>query len=406
MEDLAWVDAQEPRAPGVQDWQDLSPDQKARVLAELPAELAWEISPTWSDAARHLVTNAVDCLQGFYRSLKQPYYVSSRLAVYYPAEPVFAPSVLVCRVAPVVRDKWVVTHEGTGVDWTLDVFTELSGERLEALRAKYERLEVKECFFYELKRGTLTGFRFDAQTHRNSRIEPTRGRAHSEVLGLDLAIEGAQLRFFIGTAALPDAHEQWERAEALLAESLIHKSAAERRCELAEGALAKETKRADEEMRRADAEASRAEDERERAEVEQQRAMTAEESAATERDRRLELERAAGEWEQRHTKLEADLREREEAIATLRDELLESERHRADLANQLTAQEHRSQMLQQQVAELDNRLAAANANSSAASVDAKSSSPPSGVPVSGVEVDPEADVPGTSRAERAAASVR
>jgi hypothetical protein len=63
---------------------------------------------------------------------------------------------------------------------------------------------------------------------------PQIGRFTSEVLGLDLRVENARLRFFAGNAQLEDADETITRLGALLDEVLTHKVDAEKLREEAE----------------------------------------------------------------------------------------------------------------------------------------------------------------------------
>ena len=54
-------------------------------------------------------------------------------------------------------------------------------------------------------------------------------RYTSEVLGLDLAIEGEKLRFLLGLAAVPEAEELIARLGTMLDQVLVHKQDAEER---------------------------------------------------------------------------------------------------------------------------------------------------------------------------------
>ncbi len=205
VEESSWIDQECPRAPSEHEWHELSEDERRRVVAALPAELPCQISPTWSDGERNIVGSVVESLDSFFRSLGQRMFVSSRLAVYYPGEAAVAPEVIVVNAAePKPREKWVVSREGKGIDWVLEVCDERDPERQREALESFLRLGVKEHFLYERRNGRLTGHRLGRGSERtNVRIEPSHGRYHSEVLGLQLALENERVRFFIGTAPLP-----------------------------------------------------------------------------------------------------------------------------------------------------------------------------------------------------------
>jgi hypothetical protein len=74
--------------------------------------------------------------------------------------------------------------------------------------AKYARLGVAEYFIFDRGRLRPTAYRLSASRAQGYRpILPRRGRYASEVLGVDLAIEGEALRFYYGEAALAGADE-------------------------------------------------------------------------------------------------------------------------------------------------------------------------------------------------------
>lgn len=365
MEESSWIDQECPRAPAEHEWHELSEDERHRVVLALPAELPWEISPTWSDSERNIVAAVVESLDSFYRSLGQRMFVSSRLAVYYPGEAPVAPEVIVVKdVDPAPRDKWVVAQEGRGIDWVLEVCDEREPERQRLALESFLRLGVREHFLYERRNGRLTGHRLGQGVARvNARIEPIQGRYHSEVLGLQLALENERLRFFIGTASLPDLREQAERAQQLLLQSIAQKEAAERRAERALAELSRESERAHEEAKRADGERRRAEDERVRAEVELQRAMTAEEALAEESQRRQRVETQLQEREQRIEGAQQELRELAQRLHQSEQRMGEVMREKeaqgnaaAQFEQRLSATRRECERLRRHVHQLENTL--------------------------------------------------
>ncbi len=84
---------------------------------------------------------------------------------------------------------------------------------------------------------------------------PQAGHFASEVLGLDLAVDGTKVRFFSGTAPIEDADEQISRLGSMMDEVLAHKEEALRRTEELESKLLEEQGLREEEHRlREDAE--------------------------------------------------------------------------------------------------------------------------------------------------------
>ena len=68
------------------------------------------------------------------------------------------------------------------------------------------------------------------------RLVPQAGRFASEVLGLDLAVLGAKLRFFAGNALVEESAERIAHLGGMLDEVIAHKEEAERQAEEAIGA--------------------------------------------------------------------------------------------------------------------------------------------------------------------------
>jgi len=258
-------------------WALLTPTERKRVVAELPAEVPWELMPPEGDMHRKAKERSVDALDGFFRKIGRKVYVSSELAVYYPNEPRFSPDLFaVLDVEPHDRQRWVVAAEGKGLDLVMEVVWEGSEKKdYEFNVARYARLGIAEYFIYDRRNMRLLGYALpsaDAKIYQP--IVPQVGRWTSRVLGLDLALEADRVRFYYGTAALPESAELAARVQALLAEAIEKKSDAEHRAE--------------EEMRRAEEEARLREEEARRADGEAERAQRAEDELARVR---AELER-------------------------------------------------------------------------------------------------------------------
>ena len=262
-----------PRAPTEDEWARLTPTERAAVVEGLPAAMGeTEASPPEGDRHYDAKNDARATLREWYRRLGRSVYVAAELTTYYPGEARFAPDVLAVRDVPVHdRSKWVVSAEGKGLEWVLEVH--VGGDRkkdAELNVARYARLGIPEYFIYDRARPQLLGYRLPAEGARTyARIVPQAGRYPSEVLGLDLALEDGSLRFFHANAELLPPQHLAARLEHMLAEV-----AAERDAE-AERARA-EAERARMEAERARVEAERARTEAERARVEAERARDAE----------------------------------------------------------------------------------------------------------------------------------
>jgi Uma2 family endonuclease len=273
----ASLEPTEPRAPSQAAWDKLTQDERMRVVMALPVAAPVDARPPEGDAYRKVKTGALQALEAFFRRLKQRVYVSSDLAIYYPNETRIVPELFVVLDAePRDRTKWVVSAEGKGPDFVVEVFAspEAAKER-EAHVDRYAALGISELFLLDRTRRWLRGYRLPRPTARAYEPIPLdEGRFSSNVLGLDIALEGPRLRFLYGTAPLPEADETISRLGAMLNEAVIMKEEAERRA-VEEGRRALEAalraqdaqKLAEEIKRRADDEGRRAEEQGERAAV-------------------------------------------------------------------------------------------------------------------------------------------
>jgi hypothetical protein len=99
---------------------------------------------------------------------------------------------------------WVVADEGKGLDFVLEVLHR--GDRHKDLVDNVERyadLGIPEYFVYDRAHQRILAYRLPGTgARRYERIMPQGGRYGSNVLGLDLAIQGGTLRFFQGMAEL------------------------------------------------------------------------------------------------------------------------------------------------------------------------------------------------------------
>jgi len=199
-----------PMAPSAEEWEALSPAERAEVVAELPAEVTYdEMAMPEGDLHFRAKISALDALRGYFSRQRRRIYLAAELPVYYPAEPRFAPDLLaVLDRDDNPRSKWVVSAEGKGLDWVLEVH--VGGDRkkdaeLNVLR--YARLGIPEYFLYDRARNTLAAYRLAADARVYTPIVPNQGRYESRVLGLDVQVHKDRLRFYAGTALLLESDE-------------------------------------------------------------------------------------------------------------------------------------------------------------------------------------------------------
>ena len=275
------VDPDFPRAPPQRVWNAMSAEERARVVRELPVHLPEHLMPPPPGDDHYEATmEGREALRGYFARAETPLYVSGELAVYYPDETPFYPDLFAVRdVATHKRDTWVVSEEGRGLDWILEVL--VAGNRrkdLEQNVLRYARLGVTEYFIFEPRARRLRGYRLTAPgVAMYESLVSYDGTFVSKVLGLDLlALPNGHLRFRRGDDDLLVPQEIIDRLEAFSEEAT---AAAE------EAAI-----RIEEEQERTEAERQRAEAERQRAEAERQRAEVAEARAASAEDRVRALE--------------------------------------------------------------------------------------------------------------------
>jgi len=87
--------------------------------------------------------------------------VSSELVIYYPGQPRFCPDVLaVLDVEPRGRESWIVSAEGKGLDFVLEIHT-AGDERKDFERnvQRYAALGIPKYFAFDRPRARLWGWR-------------------------------------------------------------------------------------------------------------------------------------------------------------------------------------------------------------------------------------------------------
>jgi hypothetical protein len=266
-----------PRAPTQAAWQAMTEAERRAVADALPAFMTEaECLPGEGDPHFDAKAEGRETLRGFFGRTGVSMYIGSELTVYYPDEERFSPDLLAVRdVATGPRQKWVVSAEGKGLDWVLEVV--VAGDRWKDLQrnvVRYARLGIAEYFVFDRARKAVMGWRLhDTSIGIYTPIAPHAGQHYSEVLGLFLTVQGDRLRFLRGNAELLTPAEEIERLEDRANDLAMLREDALQLREEAEVRAAEAERRATEAERARDAEAQqRAEAERARDAEAQQRA--------------------------------------------------------------------------------------------------------------------------------------
>jgi Uma2 family endonuclease len=246
-----------PQAPTQAEWEAMGPEERARVVESLPGEVTWdEMAMPEGDRHFRAKVRTLDVLLGYFRHQRRKVYLGAELPVYYPGERRFAPDLLaVLDVEQHERDKWVVSHEGRGLDWVLEVH--VGGDRKKDAEynvERYARVGIPEYFIYDRARQRLEAYRLpEPGARRYERMDARQGRYTSEVLGLEFEVVGEELRLWAGNALLLESGELVARMKEKLEEVQRRADEEARRRE-------EETRRREEETRRREEEAQRREE--------------------------------------------------------------------------------------------------------------------------------------------------
>lgn len=248
------VDPDNPIAPPLEVWERMSRTERQLVVDSLPSDVPFELYPSEGDDHFEGKTQPLYSLRRFFKSRGRKSYLSAEQVTYYPGEPRFVPDLLaVLDVDDHHRDKWVVAHEGRGLDLVIEVH--LSGSRkmdFETNVERYARLGIPEYFILDVNSSSLRGFRLRSQSEREYEpIMPQVGRYESLILDLDLSVKGGRLRFFYGTAPVPETEELVEQLQGMVDEIVEKKVAAEKQLEQERQRLVQAEADLDAERRRA-----------------------------------------------------------------------------------------------------------------------------------------------------------
>ncbi|WP_224249914.1 Uma2 family endonuclease [Hyalangium gracile] len=290
-----------PRAPTQEEWEAMGPEEQARVVESLPGEVTWdEMAMPEGDKHSGAKSRVRDLLEGYFGHQRRKVYLGSELPIYYPAERRFAPDLLaVLDAEQYERNKWVVSHEGKGLDWVMEVH--VGGDRKKDAEynvKRYARLGIPEYFIYDRNKEKLEFYRLATPDARQyTRVEPRRGRYLSEVLGLEFEVVGEQLRVWSGNALLLESKE-------LLARAIERLEETERQAESEARRREEEARLRQEETRLREEETRLREEETRLREEEARRREDAERRLAEESRRREEAERRLAELQAEMARLQ------------------------------------------------------------------------------------------------------
>jgi hypothetical protein len=264
------VDPRDPRAPPREVWNALDEKERAAIVAALPADPELEVAAPEGDDHYDATDGPRKALRRFFGKSGRRAYVGTNMSVYYPNERWFAPDVfVVLDVDDRRRSTWVVSDEGKGLDFALEVH--VAGDWRKDFVGnveRYARLGIREYFAFNVRTGVLVGYRLPREGAAYEPLVPGAAGFSSEVLDLELFVEGDRVRFFHAGARLPELDELVSRLESAMGETLGRLGALER--ELEEERAALEEERAAREQERAAREAA----ERRVAELERELAKT------------------------------------------------------------------------------------------------------------------------------------
>jgi Uma2 family endonuclease len=276
----------------MEDWQRMTELERARVVDLLPCEfeVSEECMPE-GNTHRATVIETEEVMRVHSRENNRRMFIGGNMPVYYPDENMFSPDVIVVLdVDDHRRNSWIVASEGKGLDMCIEIaFLGWKAKDTTRNVIRYAELGIREYFVFDMQKSVLKGYRLHGTQGLYAPLLPKNGRLWSEVLDLELALDGELIRFFDGGNAVLFTDERTARANAVAEQAT---RAAKASLERERAALERERVA----LERAEAEAARAratEEEKrmalERAEAEAARARAAEE------ERRMALGRAEAE---------------------------------------------------------------------------------------------------------------
>jgi hypothetical protein len=148
------IDPDDPRAPTQDEWDRLSDSERRWIVDHLPSELPPnELAPPEGDVHYDHVRSTREALRRYFRRIRRKVYIGSTLPVYYPGESMFSVDALaVLDVEDGPRNSWVVSAEGRGLDWALEIHW--LGHRAKDFERNgtwFPRLGIAEYFVFDAR---------------------------------------------------------------------------------------------------------------------------------------------------------------------------------------------------------------------------------------------------------------
>jgi Uma2 family endonuclease len=235
-----------PTAPTADEWAAMTPAQREQATDALLASESVEENEereAMAEGDPHLDAKmgARNTLRAHFERIKRRTYVGADIAVFYPGKKGFTPDVIAVNdVDQRPRDCWMVSAEGKGIDLALEVH--YKGDwRKDFVKnvKKYAAFGVREYFIYDIRRGLLRGYELPHDgASEYALISAHVGRFRSNVLDLDLALEGGQLRFYRDGAMLITDREIVGKLEQMVDAAVARAGQEEARAEQATTQLA------------------------------------------------------------------------------------------------------------------------------------------------------------------------
>lgn len=260
------VDLNTRRAPPRAPWNRRAYARRSELREPSPLDFPTERAPPkWAPPFSTRI-HAREALRRHFDRLRRRVFIGCELPVFYPGQPMFAPDLMaVMDVELHDRAHWTVSLEGKGPDFVLEIlYLSHAGEDVPDNVRRYAELGIPEYFVFDRKRLRIRGYRLPTQGTIYEPIEPQAGVYSSGVLGLELGLDHERLRFFQGSAPLPEYEELVARLDGLLDQLLARNDKEEHRAREAERRWAAETDRAEEAERRLEEETARADEAEER----------------------------------------------------------------------------------------------------------------------------------------------
>ena len=245
------LDPLDPRAPTLEQWDAMTPEERAVVVATLPAEPIPLQGMGEGDVHYEAVEEARWNLRRLFGKRGRSVYIGTGMTVYYPNESAFSPDVFAVLDVPThPRSTWVVAQERRGLDMVIEVH--VSGDRRKDTVtnvARYARLGIAEYFVLQPERSLLLGHRLEGEGGVYVALTPHRGRFTSRVLELELAFEDGRVRFYSEGGELPFQQEFIGKLETAVDGQLSRVAALERELEEERKAREEERKAREEERK-------------------------------------------------------------------------------------------------------------------------------------------------------------